>query len=246
LSSEQHRDIDLSGLLTSKPNLSSVDYIINSIKELLLTKKVLPGDRLPPEMELAKLLSVSRGSVREAMKILSAFGIVEIKRGDGTYVSNRGGEVVFDPLLFSLILSQPDFEELKEFRMILEKDVVGLVVKNSSDADLKNLRKCYEDMLDLKNKAEGTYKEILDYDIAFHNLLGKFSKNLLMEKIYTFIMQYFNPYIAQSIKKHTNFSKESSEAHQKILEAIENRDLPAAEKAVQDSLEVWKNLIYGR
>lgn len=126
MKSEQSRGLEFSAVLTSKPNSSSVDYVVNSIKDLLLTKKVLPGDRLPPEMELSRMLSVSRGSVREAMKILSALGIVEVKRGDGTYVSNRGGEVLFDPLLFSLIVSQPSFDELKELRLILEMNVIRL------------------------------------------------------------------------------------------------------------------------
>ena len=84
---EAIREPDLSVFLASKPTASSVDFVVNSIKELLLGKKILPGDRLPPETELCRLLSVSRGSVREAMKVLSALGIVEVKRGDGTYVS---------------------------------------------------------------------------------------------------------------------------------------------------------------
>ncbi len=53
------------------------------------------------------------------MKILVAFGIIEIRRGDGTYVSSDiEGKVLFDPLLFSFILSQPEFEELKELRLL--------------------------------------------------------------------------------------------------------------------------------
>ena len=73
-------------------------YAIRSYYDLLLTKRVRPGDRLPAETELTRLLSVSRGSVREAMKILSALGIVEVRRGDGTYISKGGSEVMFDPL----------------------------------------------------------------------------------------------------------------------------------------------------
>ena len=56
---ESARGPDLSGLLASKPNASSVDFVVNSIKELLLNRTVMPGDRLPAETELAKMLSVS-------------------------------------------------------------------------------------------------------------------------------------------------------------------------------------------
>ena len=60
---------------------SSVDTVIDTIQELLLSKQLKPGDKLPNEIELTKSLSISRGSIREAMKILSSYGIVEIKRG---------------------------------------------------------------------------------------------------------------------------------------------------------------------
>ncbi|MDF2813936.1 MAG: transcriptional regulator [Paenibacillus sp.] len=242
--SSEHTDLDTPPLLPAKPSSSSVDYVVSSIKELLLTKKVMPGDRLPTEMELAKQLSISRGPVREAMKILSALGIIEIRRGDGTYVSDKVGKVAFDPFLFNLILSQPDFNELKELRLLFEKDVIRLVIKNASDEDIQKLRRCYEGMNSLKNKVERKYEELLEYDLEFHAILGQISKNTLIEKIYQFVMEYFKPYIAQSLRKHTNFSVESIESHNKILEAVEHRNYTAAELAVENSLEVWENLIF--
>lgn len=245
MSTEQTiRDPDFSEFLASRPTASSVDFVVNSIKELLLGKKVFPGDRLPSETELCRLLSVSRGSVREAMKILSALGIVEVKRGDGTYISTGGGEVMFDPLLFSLIVSQPEFAELKELRLILEKNVVRLAILNATDDDLRALRDCVDKTVSLKDKPEKNYDELLSLDLAFHALLGRACRNRPLETIYRFVMQYFRPYIAQSLTKHSNFSRESSDAHQKILAAIEGRDIATAEKAVEESTEVWEFLIF--
>lgn len=241
---EAIREPDLSAFLASKPTASSVDFVVNSIKDLLLGKKVLPGDRLPPETELCRLLSVSRGSVREAMKILSALGIVEVKRGDGTYISTGSGEVMFDPLLFSLIVSQPEFGELKELRLILEKNVVRLAILNATEDDLLQLRECVEKTQSLKDKAEKKYDELLALDLEFHAILGRAGKNRPLETIYRFVMQYFRPFIAQSLTKHSNFSRESTDAHQKILAAVEQRDVVAAEKAVEESTEVWEFLIF--
>jgi GntR family transcriptional repressor for pyruvate dehydrogenase complex len=235
---------EFSTFLTSKPNASSVDFVVNSIKELLLNGKVLPGDRLPAETELTRLLSVSRGSVREAMKILSALGIVEIKRGDGTYVSDRSGEAAFDPLLFSLIVSQPKFAELKELRLILEKNVVRLAIRNASDDELRILRNCFEKMQALKNSGEKNENLLLACDLEFHTLLGQACGNGPLETIYKFVMQYFKTYIAQSLRKNTNPSEESTAAHQKILLAVEQRDVAAAERAVEDSMEVWEYLVF--
>ena len=63
---------------------SAVDIVVNNIKQLLIDRKLKPGDRLPNELEISEGLCVSRGSVREAMKILSAFGLVDIRVGNGT------------------------------------------------------------------------------------------------------------------------------------------------------------------
>lgn len=237
------RPQDLSAFLASKPGDSSVDFVVNSIKELLLTKRVLPGDRLPSEAELCKLLAVSRGSVREAMKILSALGIVDIRRGDGTYVSTGGRKVGFDPLLFSLIVSQPRFAELKELRVILEKNVVRLAVRNATDGDLNRLRSCVERTQSLKDRASKNYEDLLALDMEFHEALGHASKNTPLETIYGFVMQYFRPYIAQSLRNQKDFSRESAEAHSTILDAIEQRDAPRAEAAVEASNDVWEALI---
>ncbi len=234
---------ELAAFLASKPNDSSVDFVVNSIKELLLTQKVMPGDRLPSETELCKLLSVSRGSVREAMKILSALGIVDIRRGDGTYISTGGGKVVFDPLLFSLIVSRPRFAELKELRVILEKNVARLAARNADDEDIARLRSCVERTEALRSSEQRDYDALLALDLEFHETLGRAAKNGPLETIYGFVMQYFRPYIAQSLKKQKTFSRESAEAHREILDAIARRDHTSAETAVEDSNEIWESLV---
>ena len=241
---EPRRELEFSAFLAAKPTASSVDFVVNSVKDLLLNRKVMPGDRLPAEMELAKLLSVSRGSVREAMKILSALGIVEVKRGDGTYVSNRGGEVAFDPLLFSMIVSQPQFSELKELRLILEKNVVRLAIRDAGNDDIKALRSCFEKMHALQKGREKNDEDLLARDLEFHTILGHACKNGPLETLYKFVMQYFKSYIAQSLRNNTATSRESTTVHKKILLAVENRDVSAAEKAVEESMEVWEYLVF--
>jgi len=109
------------GLPQAPKRGSAVDLVINGIKQMVVTGRVRPGDRLPTEMELAASLSVSRGSVREAMKILSAFGIVDIIRGDGTYVATSMRKTFFGPLFFSLIASKGDAERLVELREMVDR-----------------------------------------------------------------------------------------------------------------------------
>lgn len=88
-----------------------------------LSHRGRPGDKLPNELEISEGLGVSRGSVREAMKILSAFGLVDIRVGNGTYVCETPGNELIDSLLFSFFVSNPDISNLYEFRKIFETDI---------------------------------------------------------------------------------------------------------------------------
>jgi GntR family transcriptional regulator, transcriptional repressor for pyruvate dehydrogenase complex len=242
-----NKDLKLSTIFEPRDNESSVTYVINNIKESLLAKKLLPGERLPSEMALAKLLSVSRGSIREAMKILSAFGVVQIKRGDGTYIAKDfNGKILFEPLLFSFILSEPAFEELRDLRLMLEQYIVELVIKNQTPEAIEALLECNKKFAVLKEqhyKYGNKSEEILACDLEFHYLLAKFARNCLIEKIYSFVLEYFKPYIRQSIEEPVAAIIDSANPHGKILEAIKNKDAEIAKKAVGESVDVWKKLI---
>lgn len=74
--------MDVHKLFKTNKRESAVDIVVNNIKQLLVEQKLKPGDRLPNELEISEGLGVSRGSVREAMKILSAFGLVDVKVGN--------------------------------------------------------------------------------------------------------------------------------------------------------------------
>ena len=104
----------MSNLFEASKRESAVDVVVNSIKQLLMERRLKPGDKLPNELEISEGLGVSRGSVREAMKILSAFGLVDIRVGNGTYVCETPGNGLMDSLLFSFFVSNPDISNLYE------------------------------------------------------------------------------------------------------------------------------------
>lgn len=241
------QNTNLINIFEPRERESSVNYVINNIKELLLTKKLLPGDRLPSEMELAKMLSVSRGSIREAMKILSAFGIIQIKRGDGTYISKDfNGKIIFDPMLFSFILSQPAFEELQDLRLMLEEYIIGLVIVNQTPEVIDRLTTCNTKFEKIKKdyyKQKTTIDDVLDSDLEFHYLLAKFAKNRLIERIYHFVLDYFKPYIKQSIEQPVKQIIDSMNPHEEMLEAIKEKNTVTAKQAVGKSIDIWRSLI---
>lgn len=220
---------------------SAVDVVIENIKRLILTKQLLPGDRLPNEMELAKNLGVSRGSVREAMNKFSAFGIINVKQGDGTYIATSMGDSLFDPLLFSFILARPDLEELAEFRQIMEIEVVKLIIKNADETDIQKIKNAHLEMSKMIDDSEFNPIALSKIDLKFHAALGSATKNKLVEKTYEFIVKFFEPSIEKTHQKQ-KYGINAFNIHTQILEALSEKNIDKATKAIKKSINIWKEL----
>lgn len=223
---------------------STVEYVINTIKKLLLTKRLKPGDMLPSEAALSESLNVSRSSVREAMKILSAFGVVEIRRGNGTYVANPQGKSNIDPFLFNLILSGADAREMVELRELLETQIVTLIIKNASDEAIEALAQIQDEI----KQSYGSYassdrKALVDYDMRFHAALGRATNNVLVEKIYGFVMELFAPYVEKTYDHEAN-GERAIALHDTIVAAIRARNNSEAIVAIQKSIEEWRKIFH--
>lgn len=220
---------------------SNVDLVISKIKYLLLARKLTPGNRLPSEMELATSLSVSRGTIREAMKILSAFGIVDIRQGDGSYIATSVSQNMFEPLLFSLILSQPDKKNLKELRIFIEEGIMRLILNNADDRDIQQINDEFHDMQRKIEQGERDPHVLTQCDLNFHRALGQATGNELLETIYDFILEYFAPSIEKTHQNET-LGIAALEAHRKIVDALGTKDVEQAMQAIEDSVEVWADL----
>ena len=98
-------------------NTSVVQQVIDRLTYAMIYKELRPGDKLPTEMELASSFGVGRNSIREAIKILVSFGVLDIRRPEGTFVTNGFSDKMINPLLYGIILDQSDsIDSLKELR----------------------------------------------------------------------------------------------------------------------------------
>ena len=214
-----------------KERLSNVDLVIDRIKTLLIEQKLKPGDLLPSENMLAENIGVSRGTIREAMKILSAFGIVEIRRGDGTYVATSANRKIFDPLIFSLIITNTDSEELIQLREMMEVGVIDLIIKNATDEDIEELKAAHQQMEDLSIAGVDELARLNECDIHFHRIMAKITRNHLVENIYNFVIDIFAPTIN---------ARYAIDVHRKLLAAITTRDRDRAANSEHEHTTVWR------
>lgn len=223
-------------------NRSSVMFIVNEIKKLIINRKLEVGDKLPNEFELSELFGKSRTSIREAVKILESFGVLEVKRGDGTYVSASADSGMFDALFFKIISKGTDLSQLIELRRILEEGIINLAVEHITDQSLERVtdaQKALEDAIELNEEIE----ELVNLDIQFHECLVDIAGNEILKNVYLNMLDIFTPYIHSTyIQQDKGKNYTVSQCHDLMIRALKEKDKNLAAYSVHRSLADWQKL----
>lgn len=219
---------------------SLVEQTADKILDYIIENNLSTGDKLPNEYNLAEDLSVSRSTIREAIRALTSKNVLEVRRGLGTFVSEKRG-VSEDPLGFSLLNNTHKLiEDLFELRFLLEPRMAELAAINANKEDIYELK---EIKTRIESEVEKRGSKHFELDIKFHSLIAEASGNLAMIQIVPIINQSIwlynsNSYTSNKIKKEMIIS------HKEILEAIVLKKPESAYKAmekhintVRDSLE---------
>ena len=144
------------------------DRAIDAIKQMIIDGSLAPGDRLPPEKELAERVGVSRNSLREAVKALSVIRVLDVRQGDGTYVTSLAPNLLVEALGFVLDLHQGSGEgDVLEVRRLLEPTAVEQTSPHLSEQDFARLEQLMVDLTE-----HSTLEDLVEADIAFHQLIN--------------------------------------------------------------------------
>lgn len=219
---------------------SVTSSIINRLTDLLISGELKPGDKLPSEMELAQQLGVGRNSVREAIKMLSYLGVIEIRRGIGTFVANSMPTSVVNPLILGLVFEQKTSREIIELRLLIETAVGEMVIQKASDDDINKL-KAANGRLKRAAATEGSSSQQLrDIDVSFHETLLELTDNKPLKKVGIAIYALFLASIEKTVKQDPERAVRN---HQLIIEAVEKRDPELLRKHMKESLSYWMEYI---
>ena len=123
--------------LNSKP---LVEQIIDMFTEAIIKGEFKPGDKIPSEMELCERLQVGRSSLREAIKILVAYGVLSIHRGDGTYIQDSFSEKMLYPVIYGIILQKDSSKSLFDMRQIIDAGSIQLSMDKWNDEMLQQIK----------------------------------------------------------------------------------------------------------
>jgi GntR family transcriptional repressor for pyruvate dehydrogenase complex len=205
--------------------------IVEQIRELISAGRIKPGDRLPPERELAELFKASRNSVRDAIRVLEQMGLIESRQGDGTYVRSVSAEELAEPLALMLLQSRTQMRELWEVRRVLEPAIAGFAASRITDEEL--------DELDLILEAQARKVEsgfaALEEDTAFHYGIAEAARNTVMLRTLDTLVDLLRQSRERRLQPHDRRTR-SLAGHKRILTALRDRDPEAARSAMLSHL----------
>lgn len=220
----------MSEILTVKQELSAA--AAKKLREMIISKGWKSGDRLPSESELGILFGVSRSTVREAIKILTAENVVTIQRGKGTYVAEQPG-VGKDPLGLEFSNQTRLLNNLMETRMMIEPQIAYLAAQRATKANVKKLADIIQKIKDAgSDKGNHT-----PYDVAFHTAVAECTQNDVLFRFLPIICESIQEGYLKTADVPGSYER-AIESHTKIYQAIANKDSQTAKNETEKHLKL--------
>ena len=219
--------------------------VVDHLRELLESGELGPGDRLPAERELAESLGVGRNSIREALRELQSLGLVESRRGAGTFVRAADPSLLMAPFQAVISLSQAAVDDVMEFRLAFEPEVAAMAAANAEEEDVLDLGSALRRF----NWAVESDAHPLDADIAFHEAVARCTKNPLVIAVQHALNQLFAELRTRLSANSYQPDDHAPRGHQALFGAIVAGDPNAARdvmrrhlEEVEESLAIWRGL----
>ena len=211
--------------------------VAQKIEHFILTK-LKPGNKLPAERELAKMLGVSRCSLRDALLRLEVVGLIQSRQGAGTVVREISADALVTPLVNVIAQRRQWVRELLDFRKMLEPPLAARAAINASAEQVAQMDRIlgrHEEKLRVGDVA-------IEEDSEFHYTIAEASGNGVVLKVLDVVMDLLRETRARSLQTKGRPQK-SVAGHRRILTAIRQRDASAAEADMRHHLEEIEHLV---
>jgi DNA-binding FadR family transcriptional regulator len=220
--------------------------VVDQIQEAILTGKLPPGAKLPAERDLKEMFNTSRGTLREALRVLEQKGLIEIRLGV------NGGAIVkqidTDPLMESLALliqsGNVSLAHLSEFRIKIEGSLMELATERATPDDIEKLER-------MQARARHFYdiqdwESFLKTDEAMHTYIGTMTRNpvfqFVQKSIHDNIHRYYQDYLPMNRER----TLENLRDFDKIIAAMKEKDGAAAATIITDHVQRFHDKMTGK
>ncbi|QAY74382.1 FadR family transcriptional regulator [Agromyces protaetiae] len=204
--------------------MAVTDEAILKIKEMIIQGALAPGDRLPPEKELSERLGLSRSSLREAVKALEVIRVLDVRRGDGTYVTSLEPRLLLEAMSFVVDLhDDQSVLEILAVRRVLEAHASALAARHAGPDDLEHLREVVESV-----DRAADVESLVAHDLEFHRGIAESTGNAYLASLIDSLSSHtVRARIWRGITQEVAVDRTLAEHHQ-ILDAIAAGDADLA------------------
>ena len=208
--------------LNSERNGTTAEEVVTRLREMIHSGEISPGDRLPPERDLAKMLGVSRPTLRAGIRSLSTVGILQSRQGAGTFVteaeSNRRRSTAARCGCCSALHGFTS-DEMFEARLALEMSIAGLAAERATSEQMTLMAEEITGMYASLNEPE----QYLVHDMQFHQTIAAASDNRILTSLMNMVATILFDSRSKTVKRAKDL-KESAEQHHNIYRAMRERN----------------------
>jgi DNA-binding FadR family transcriptional regulator len=225
--------------------LKSYQHVVDEIVTAICDGKLKAGDRLPPEMKLKELFDTSRGTIREALRVLEQKGLIVIRTGvkGGARVQEANTKPMSDNVAILIRQQKVSLQHLAEFRKMMEGHISEQAAKMADKDDIKALKSILIQASDHIKTKPSSWKEFHRMDAKFHRVLAHIAGNPLLEAnlvaVHDNIQIYFHQYLPWSEALLLDNYKDLCD----IAEAIEQKDPISARRLAKDHVSKFNELM---
>jgi len=210
--------------------------LLERIKVALISGELQPGDYLPSETELTQTLGIGKSSVREAVKMLQAIGIVEVRRGQGTMIRKEPGDPLVDPMAFGMILARGMTRDVLEFRHMFEPAYTLQAMANATPQDHQNIQAAIDAMEEAIERGE----QAAWHDAAFHRAILHATHNPMTVRVGETLIELVQAGLETSMQ---TLPKVALKDHKAIYAAVKAGDEGGVRDAIRVSSESWETTL---
>lgn len=225
---------------------SVVQKVIDRITGAIVAGELKPGDKIPTEPELVESFQIGRNSIREAIRVLVAYGVLEIRRAEGTFVCDGFSSKMINPALYGIILQKENsYKDLIGLRKIIENGIMQSIMENKPSAsEWEGIEKICNELVKEIDKEPYDVEKIADKDIAFHNAIANATNNNLVMILHDWVIQLSRESRYKTIEKVMSYGDKNYliNTHQNLLRTLKGNNIISLDEAIKDSYFYWKDI----
>ena len=208
--------------------------VVEQIQDAILSGKLEPGTRLPAERELKDMFNTSRGTLREALRVLEQKGLIEIKLGvaGGAIVKRIDADPIVESLALLIRSGEVSLAHISEFRIKMEGSLAELATDRATPEDIEEMERLFSQAKACFEKED--WENFLKTDQAMHSYIGTMSRNTVFQFVQKSIHDNIHRYYEENLPMNHQRTLENLNDFEKIITAMKEKDGETAAGVITD------------